>query len=166
MYCRKCGKKLDKIVTRCPYCGTDVIEVKQKSYAQQYEENKQKEKELAKSTPASYPKEVGFRENNYHPYAVGTALSALILAIFPWPKSWGVGTSLWMRIIVLIVALMAVYNCVKANQICNYNKSQVTKYNRRNPKTQVYYEKPKSLTLANGIAIVVAMLTTFSLFMG
>lgn len=166
MYCRRCGKKLDRNLIRCPHCGTDVVEVKQKSYSQEYEEKREKERaeKLARST--DYPKEIGVKDNVYVKYAVWTAVTAFLLAMIPWPKQWGVGTSVWMKIVILIIALMAVFNCVRGNQISNYNKTQIEKYNRRHPKDQYSYTKPGMLTFANVLAIVTALVTTFSLFLG
>ena len=166
MYCRKCGKRLPRNVNRCPECGTDVIEVKQIPYAQKYEEEKMREKGMKKAEPKDYPKEAGYKENGYLNYAVILSVGAFLFALIPWPKTWNIGTSLWMRLLVLVFALMAIYNCVKANQISNYNKTQITKYNARHPKDQLYYAKPKALTLANALAVVTALAATFSLFMG
>ncbi|MBE6127950.1 MAG: zinc ribbon domain-containing protein [Erysipelotrichaceae bacterium] len=165
MYCRRCGKKLDRNLIRCPHCGTDVVEVKQKAYSQVYEEKKQKEKE-EKAARTNYPEEIGVKENVYVNYAVGTAVAAFLLAMIPWPKQWAIGTSVWMKIAILVISLMAIFNCVHGNQISNYNKAQIEKYNKRHPKDQYTYTKPGLLTFANVLAIVTALVTTFSLFMG
>lgn len=166
MYCRKCGKKLDRNANRCPYCGADVLQVRQQSYSQRYEEEKQKDRETREAMSVGYPKEIDYRDNIYVPYALWTAVAAFLLAVFPWPRAWGIGTALWMRILILVIALMSIYNCVKGNQISNYNASEIRKYNQRHPKNLQVYEKPRLLTLANVLAVLTAMITTFSIFMG
>ncbi|UTY39648.1 zinc ribbon domain-containing protein [Allocoprobacillus halotolerans] len=40
MYCRKCGAKIDDHAQFCEHCGTEVVIVPQKSYAQKYQEQK------------------------------------------------------------------------------------------------------------------------------
>lgn len=167
MYCRKCGKEIDRHLTRCPHCGTDVVEVRQRSYAQKYEEEKKSSTPYKTVKQASdYPKDAGIRDNRYLSPAIVTAFSAFILAWFPWPKSWGIGTSLWMRILIILLALLSLYHSVKANQIINYNLSQAKKYNQRHPKNQISYTKPGMLRIANVLAILTVLISTFALFMG
>ena len=167
MYCRKCGKKLPKNAARCPYCQTDVIEVRQVPYAERYAENKkQQEEKRAELKREGYPSEVGYVQNNYVSYAILTSMVALILSVFPWPASWEVGTSLWMRLIILFFALAAMYNCIKGNQIHNHNDTNIKKYNKTHGNHTVYYEKPKALSLANMLTILVLLMATFSIFMG
>lgn len=44
MYCRKCGAILKDSAKFCDSCGSEVIKVKQRSYAQKYNDNKIKQK--------------------------------------------------------------------------------------------------------------------------
>ena len=44
MYCRKCGAVLKDSAKFCDSCGSEVIKVKQRSYAQKYNDNKIKQK--------------------------------------------------------------------------------------------------------------------------
>ena len=44
MYCRKCGAVLKDSAKFCDSCGSEVIKVEQRSYAQKYNDNKIKQK--------------------------------------------------------------------------------------------------------------------------
>ena len=48
MYCRKCGAEIKETSKFCDSCGCEVVKVKQVSYAEKYNENKKKNKELFK----------------------------------------------------------------------------------------------------------------------
>lgn len=151
MYCRKCGEKIADNVSKCPKCGTEVILVKQRSYQEKYDEAKK----LEKNNKGKVNKKENMIENRYISFAVVTSIFAFILSIIPWPSSWGIGTSLWMKIIILIVALLADYHCVKAKQIDTYNIKNTKNYNG----TPV-------LTIATFLAIITTLVSTFSIFMG
>jgi Oxygen-sensitive ribonucleoside-triphosphate reductase len=148
MYCRKCGTKLEKGQTRCPKCGTEVLLIAQRSYDEKYREAKQKEKSAVRQIKVK-------PENRYMNYAIICAFTAFVLSVLPWPVSWKIGNSIWMKVIILLVALIADYHCVKANQIDNMN---VKKY--------MTYQKPGILKVANVLAILTTIVATFSLFMG
>ena len=166
MYCRKCGKEITRNDTRCPHCGADVVEVRQRSYAEKYEEEKKTQKPVKTVVGASdYPKDASIRDNRYLSMAIVTGFSAFIMLWIPWPKAWGIGTSLWMRILIIVLALIALYHTVKANQIINYNLNQAKKYNQRQPKNQISYTKPGLLTAANILAILTILISTYALFM-
>lgn len=166
MYCRKCGKEITRNDTRCPRCGADVVEVRQRSYAEKYEEEKKTQKPVKTVVGASdYPKDAGIRDNRYLSMAIVTGFSAFIMLWIPWPKAWGIGTSLWMRILIIVLALIALYHTVKANQIINYNLNQAKKYNQRHPKNQISYSKPVLLTAANILSIITILISTYALFM-
>lgn len=151
MYCRKCGEKIADNVSVCPKCGAEIVLVKQRSYQEKYDAQKKAEKQQ-KSKPT---KKENIVENRYLSYAVVTALFAFVLSIIPWPASWGIGTSLWMKIIILVIALLADYHCVKAKQIDTYNIKHSKDYNGA-----------PALTVATVIAVITTLVSTFSLFMG
>lgn len=44
---------------------------------------------------------------------------ATILAVFPWPKTWEIGTSLYMRISIVVLVLIADYHWLKTKQFNN-----------------------------------------------
>ena len=46
MYCRKCGAEIKETSKFCDNCGCEVVKVKQVSYAEKYNENKKKMKNL------------------------------------------------------------------------------------------------------------------------
>ena len=165
MYCRKCGAKFDNHLIKCPKCGTEVLEVKQISYDQKYREAKEKEKENRELQKVEYPKEAGIKENPNLNFAIVTSIGTFLFSMIPWPKSWGIGSALWMRILVLVLSLMAIYHCVRATQICNYNKKQGEAYNKKHPQAKIYCEKPAMLTLASILATATFLLASLSLFL-
>lgn len=149
MYCRRCGKKLDANATVCPYCHTEVIQVAQRPYAEKYQEKKEKERRAEKAFISA-----GKADNPYLNRAVGSTLVAFIISIFPWPVKWGIGTSLWMKIIVILLALCADYFCIKANQISN---EHVRKH--------YLYKKPAALRCSNVVAVLTTLVSSFALFL-
>lgn len=120
MYCRKCGEKLNDKAKYCDNCGEKVIILKQKSDNEKYEELRIQEQEKAEKIEkkkTKRQKKLDALKNPYVKPALGTAIIAFGLGIFPWPPSWGVGTSLWMRILILIIALLSDYHCTKSRQV-------------------------------------------------
>ncbi|MBQ2657660.1 MAG: hypothetical protein IJF87_03695 [Erysipelotrichaceae bacterium] len=166
MYCRKCGAKFDNHLIKCPKCGTEVLEVKQISYDQKYREEKQKEKEnREQQRKLEYPKDAGIKENPNLNFAIVMSFGTFLFSMIPWPKSWGIGSTLWMKILVLVLSLMAIYHCLRATQISNFNKKQAEAYNKKHPKAKIYYEKPVALTIASVFATATFLLASLSLFL-
>lgn len=136
MYCRKCGAHINEKAQFCEKCGTKVVIMQQ-------------EKPLEKKVKPKIK-----LKNPYLIPGVVIAIIAFGLGIFPWPREWQIGTSLWMRILILALALVADYCCTKAKQL---NRLYHIQY-----KQEV---KPKLLNgayILSGITTVVAL---FALFM-
>lgn len=144
MYCRKCGAQIKNNAVYCDTCGEKVVVLKQRSYAQRYADNK------AKAGPDKTNREL---KNPYILPALATSLIAFILAIFPWPRAWGIGTSLWMRILIVGLALLADYHCTKSRQINNLYQKK-------------YQEvvQPNTVKLATGLAVITTIVSMFALF--
>lgn len=122
MYCRKCGAKLSDTAKFCDSCGEEVKIIKQRSDAQKYEERRKNEKTKETKKKAKQDQKIEDLKNPYVIPALGAAIVAFGLAVFPWPMAWGVGTSLWMRVLILLIALLADYHCTKSRQVNNlYN---------------------------------------------
>lgn len=154
MYCRKCGEKISNKAKFCDACGEGVVIVRQRSDSQKY---KDREKEM------KYPKEIKKTkrekklENLKNPYvipALTTAVVAFGLGIFPWPTHWQVGTSLWMRVTILVIALLSDYHCTKARQT---NRLYNIQYR--------YQISPKLVKTATILASITTMTALFSLVM-
>ena len=105
MYCRKCGALLNNSATFCHKCGVEVVAVPV--------EKKVKEKV-----------NVNVR-NDYAIPAIVIATIALILCIAPWPREWGIGTALWMKIAIFLLGVVAAFLSRKADVI---NKDLEKKY--------------------------------------
>lgn len=155
MYCRKCGAKLSDTAKFCDSCGEAVVVVKQRSdaqkYAQRNEEQKAK-KEKAERKKRKREKKLDDLKNPYVIPAIGTAILAFGLGIFPWPSSWGVGTSLWMRILIFVIALLSDYYCTKSRQV---NRLYNIQYR--------YQVKLKVVTTATVLAGVTTVVALFAL---
>lgn len=119
MYCRKCGAKLSDTAKFCDSCGSEVKLIKQRSDAQKYEDRQKYEQTKESKKQAKDNQKIDDLKNPYVIPALGTAILAFGLAVFPWPISWGIGTSLWMRILILLIALLSDYHCTKSRQVNN-----------------------------------------------
>lgn len=128
MYCRKCGAKIKDTAQFCDECGAEVILIQQKSYSEKYKESKELSKKRAKDQSYQEQKKRDKYKDIKNPYIAASLLSALIAflcAIFPWNIIGdGIGTSLPMRIIVVVLALLGDYHATKAKQMNNYIKKQ------------------------------------------
>ncbi|MEG0592995.1 MAG: zinc ribbon domain-containing protein [Coprobacillus sp.] len=150
MYCRKCGAKISDTASFCDGCGEKVKVVKQRSDAQKYEERKKDDSLNKKKSKQEKPLEE--LKNPYIIPALGTAILAFGLAIFPWPVSWGVGTSLWMRILILLIALLSDYHCTKSKQVNNLYNIQYH-----------YRVQPQLVTTATVLAMFTTAVALFAL---
>lgn len=150
MYCRKCGAKISDKASFCDGCGEKVKVVKQRSDAQKYEERKKDDSLNKKKSKQEKPLEE--LKNPYIIPALGTAILAFGLAIFPWPVSWGVGTSLWMRILILLIALLSDYHCTKSKQVNNLYNIQYR-----------YRVQPQLVTTATVLAMFTTAVALFAL---
>lgn len=156
IYCRKCGTQLKDAAKFCDSCGAEVIKVKQRSYQEKYDDNKKKEKEKLLSKKDI--KRLEKHKDERNPY-VGAALFAttiaFILAVFPWGYiKEGLGTSIFMRIAVVVFALLADYHCTKAKQV---NNLLYGKYGFR--------IQENTVKIVNIFAIIVTIVGLFALFM-
>ncbi|MEG0275713.1 MAG: zinc-ribbon domain-containing protein [Coprobacillus sp.] len=155
MYCRKCGSKMSDTAKFCDNCGEKVVVMKQRSDVQKYAEKRenklseQKDKDLKKT---KREKKLDELKNPYIIPALGTAILAFGLGIFPWPASWGVGTSLWMRILILVIALLSNYHCTKSRQV---NRLYNIQYR--------YQVKPKIVSIATMLSSVTTVVALFAL---
>lgn len=156
IYCRKCGTQLKDSAKFCDSCGAEVIKVKQRSYQEKYDDNKKKEKE--KSLSKKDLKRIEKHKDEKNPY-IGAALfatvTAVILVVFPWGYiKEGLGTSLFMRIAVVVFALLADYHCTKAKQV---NNLLYSKYGFR--------IQENTLKIVNIFSVAVTIIGLFALFM-
>lgn len=87
MYCRKCGAKMSDTARFCDSCGEEVKKVRQRSDTQKYEERKIEDAKQSKSKKSKHEKALEELKNPYVIPALGTAILAFGLAIFPWPIS-------------------------------------------------------------------------------
>ncbi len=150
IYCRKCGTQLKENAKFCDSCGCEVIRIKQISYADQY-----KAKKHANRATAIQKSIQGKQEKN--PYIAASMVAvfmALILAMFPWNIiGKGIGTSLVMRIAVILFALLGDYHITKAKQV---NNLIFSKYG--------YRVKENIVSFINVIAVFVTIMGMFALF--
>ena len=151
MYCRKCGAKISDTAKFCDGCGEEIKQVKQRSNTQKYEDRKKEESQQPKKQKKPDQK----LEDLKNPYiipALGTAILAFGLAIFPWPVAWGVGTSLWMRIAIVLIALLSDYHCTKSRQVNNLYNIQYR-----------YRVQPQLVTVATVLATFTTAVGLFAL---
>ena len=157
MYCRKCGSKINDKAKFCDSCGEEVVKVKQRSDVQRFKDRQAEEaleKEVKKSKrELKREKKLEGLKNPYVIPALGAAIVAFTLGIFPYPKAWGIGTSLWLRIVILVIALLADYHCVQARRV---NNMYYTQYR--------YKVQPKQVNVATTLAVITTMVALFSLF--
>lgn len=151
MYCRKCGTKINDKAKFCDSCGDKVVIVRQRSEVEKYQAKLAQEENNKKTKKQ---KKLASLKNPYVIPALGTAVIAFTLGMFPWPASWGVGTSLWMRIIILIVALLSSYHSRKARQV---NRVYQIKYR--------YEVQPKQVKVATTLSSLTAVVALFALVM-
>ena len=152
MYCRNCGAVLKVSAKFCDSCGSEVIKVEQRSYAQKYNDNKIKQK-MSKKDIERMEKHRD-EKNPYIGAALFASVLALILAIVPWNYFGdGIGTSLPMRIVIVVFALLGDYHVTKAKQVNNLIYS---KYGFR--------IKANIVSLANCLSIFVTVIGLFALF--
>lgn len=150
MYCRKCGTKINDTARFCDSCGEPIKKVKQRSDVEKYEDRAKNN--VKKDKKSKKDKKVEELKNPYVIPALGTAILAFGLAIFPWPVSWGVGTSLWMRIAILLIVLLADYHCTKAKQVNNLYNIQYR-----------YRVQPRLVTIATALAMTTTAVALFAL---
>ncbi|MFV0255011.1 MAG: zinc-ribbon domain-containing protein [Erysipelotrichaceae bacterium] len=149
MYCRKCAEKISDNAKFCPNCGIEVIIIKQKSA----ELSEKQRKEISQNKlDKKREKLLTELKNPYVIPAIGSAVVAFGLGAFPWPISWGIGTSLWMRILILVVALLASYHSTKARQV---NRLYQIEYQ--------YQIKPKMVNAATVLSTITVIVALFSI---
>lgn len=153
MYCRKCGAKLNDKARFCDSCGESVVLVKQRSDVEKFQAKlAQEEEQKAKEKKTKREQKLAELKNPYVIPAFGTALIAFGLGIFPWPPEWGVGTSLWMRILILVIALLSAYHSRKARQV---NQAYEIRYR--------YKVQPKFVTVATVLSSLTTVVALFAL---
>lgn len=152
MYCRKCGAQISDSAKFCDNCGSEIIKIKQKCYADKYKENKTKQD--GKSTEQKRMEKHKDEKNPYISAAFIACMIALGLSIMPWNLiGEGIGTSLPMRIIIVVFALLADYHVTKAKQV---NNLLYSKYGFR--------IKANVVSAVNGVSIFVTVIALFALF--
>ena len=115
MYCRKCGVEIKDTAKFCDACGSEVVTIKQISYAEKYHKNKMQSKK-EKESILKHKDE----KNPYIAASLFATVVAIVLAMFPWNVvGSGIGTSLPMRIAIVVFALLADYHVTKAKQVNN-----------------------------------------------
>jgi ABC-type transport system involved in cytochrome bd biosynthesis, fused ATPase and permease components len=152
LYCRKCGKKISDQAKFCADCGTAVVKVKQRSDAEKFDEIRAKKVALKQQNKTQIAPEYSDLKNPYVIPALSTAIIAFALGIFPWPPALGIGTSLWMRILIFVIALLSSYHSMKAKQV---NRLYQLKYN--------YEIKSKYVKIATILSTITLMVALFSL---
>lgn len=138
MYCRKCGAEIKESAKFCDSCGAEVIKVKQRSYSDKYAERKAQGNK--KDSEAKRREKHKDEKNPYISAAMFATIVSLVLAIFPWNLiGKGIGTSLPMRIAVVIFALLGDYHSTKARQVNNLLYSKYGFRIQENVVTLFYY---------------------------
>lgn len=158
MYCRKCGEKIKDTAQFCDKCGAEVILVKQKSYTQRYnelkKENKEKGQTMSKKDQEKYEKFKAEAKNPYIGAALFAAITALVLAAFPWSMiEKGLGLSWPIRIAVVVFALLGDYHSAKAKQTNRYLKGRYG-----------FELRPQATSLAYGLSVFVTIIGLLALF--
>lgn len=141
MYCRKCGSHLRENAKFCDHCGESIVVIKPKGNMWKYGKQEKIKEEKLKSL-----------KNPYVIPAIITAVIAFGLGIFPWPKSWQIGTSFWMKLTILVIALLSDYHCTKSKQV---NRLYQIQYS--------YEIMPRALKTAAILAIITTFAATFSI---
>lgn len=156
IYCRKCGVELKDSAKFCDNCGAEVVIVKQRSYQEKYDEDKEKRKRKDYSKKDLERMEKHKDEKNpYIGAALFAAVMAFILSVFPWSLiGENIGTSLGMRIVVVVFALLADYHCTKAKQT---NNLLYSRYGFR--------IREDTLKVVNVLAVCMTVISLFALFM-
>ena len=157
MYCRKCGAKIDDHAQFCEHCGTEVVIVPQKSYAQKYQEQKHQKKSQDKQNKTQQKQQAKHQDvkNPYIGASLFAALISLICAVFPWNLiGSGIGTSLAMRIIIVVFALLGDYHATKAKQTNRYIKQ---KYG--------FEIQVNAMKLGYYLSVIMTIMGLFALFM-
>lgn len=150
IYCRKCGAQLKDNAKFCDSCGCEVVKIKQISYADQYKAKKH----ANRSTTLQKYTQKKDEKNPYIAASMIAVMMALILVMFPWNLiGKGIGTSLPMRIAVIILALLGDYHITKAKQV---NNLIFSKYG--------YRVKENIVSFINVIAVFVTIMGMFALF--
>lgn len=156
MYCRKCGAEISNSAKFCDSCGEQVKVIKQRSDAQKFDDRRkleQSQKKEKKAKKSQREKKLEELKNPYVIPAFATAVLAFGLGIFPWPRSWEIGTSLWMRVAIVLIALLSDYHCTKAKQV---NRLYDIQYR--------YQVRPKMLTVATVLATITTAISLYALF--
>ena len=129
-----------------------------KSYADKYKENKKKTKSQAHQTSQQQKKQQEKHKDAKNPYIAASlfaAIVSLVCAIFPWNFiGEGIGTSLPMRIIVVVFALLGDYHATKAKQTNHYLK------NKYGFEIQV-----NAMKLGYYLSVIMTIMGLFALFM-
>lgn len=158
MYCRKCGAKISQQAQFCDYCGTEVIYMPQKSYAEKYKEEKKKAKQKSQNISQKEQERREKHKDVKNPYISASLFASfisLVCAVFPWNLiGEGIGTSLPMRIVVITFALLGDYHATKAKQVNHYIK------NKYGFEIQV-----NAMKLGYYLSIVMTIIGLFALFM-
>lgn len=153
MYCRKCGAEIKESAKFCDSCGAEVIKVKQRSYSDKYTERKANRKK--DDSEAKRREKHKDEKNPYISAAMFATIMSLGLAIFPWNVvGKGIGTSLPMRIAVIVFALLGDYHSTKARQVNNLLYSKYGFRIQENIVTLFYY-----------LSILMTVIGLFALFM-
>ncbi len=157
MYCRKCGTKIKETAQFCENCGAEVILVKQRSYTEKYKEDKKKEKATQQNMSKKQKEMRQKHDDIQNPYISACLIAAcvsLALAIFPWNLiGKGIGTSLAMRIAVVVFALLGDYHATKAKQTNLYIKQRYG-----------FELQPSTVKLGNALSIFATIMGLFALF--
>ena len=155
MYCRKCGAEIKETSKFCDNCGCEVVKVKQVSYAEKYNENKKKSKKQAQSNKEQ--ERMMKHKDEKNPYIAASLFAtvvAIVLAMFPCNLlGSGIGTSLPMRIAIVVFALLADYHVTKAKQV---NNLIFSKYGFR--------IKSNVVSMVNVLSVFVTIMGMFALF--
>ena len=156
MYCRKCGSKISQQAQFCDYCGTEVIYMPQKSYAEKTpgQDHHPGHHNGLRHQPHGIL--LSFQGHlRYISASLFASFISLVCAVFPWNLiGEGIGTSLPMRIMVIAFALLGDYHATKAKQVNHYIK------NKYGFEIQV-----NAMKLGYYLSVVMTIIGLFALFM-